>query len=99
MGAWLGSALGFAWGASAGFGFGLIFEQQRATKRIVAYWGMTLAVIGIFFGMVFLAAPEESPAHLAKSAAFGAICGAVLGLPIGAMHMTQLRRKSQGQSP
>ena len=98
MGAWLGSALGFAWGASIGFGFGSIFEQKRPTSRILIYWGLTVALVGIFFGIVFLAEPEESTVHMVKTAIIGAILGALPGLLMGAVHIKQLRRKSQVQS-
>jgi hypothetical protein len=94
MGAGLGSIFGFVWGASIGYGFGMIFDQQYATNKIIAYWGITFALAGIFFGIIYGAQPEESTVHMAKMGGIGATAGMLLGLLVGSIHIKQLRRKS-----
>jgi hypothetical protein len=86
-----GSALGLVWGACIGYGFGSIFDNKQATKRIVVYWGLTLALIGIFFGLV-LGAPVEPSVAGAIGAAVGALSGSLIGV---IQLLWRLRRKPQ----
>lgn len=91
-----GSVLGFIWGASIGYSFGSIFDTKQATKWLVAYWVLTLALIGVFFGLVLGAPPEPSVAKEAVVGAIGAGVGALGGSLIGIIQLLwRLRRKSQ----
>jgi hypothetical protein len=91
-----GGALGFIWGACIGYGFGSIFDTKQATKRLVVYWGLTTALIGIFFGLMFGVPEEPSIANEtvagAISAAVGALCGSLFGI---IQLLWRLRRKPQ----
>lgn len=95
-GGWVGSAVGFVWGACIGYGFGSIFINKEPTKRVVAYWGLTIALIGIFFGLVFGAPLEPSVARETVAGAIGAAVGALCGSLTGIIQLLwRLRRKSQ----
>jgi hypothetical protein len=91
-----GSALGLLWGSSIGFGFGSIFGQEHHTKRVVLYWGVTLALTGIFFGLVIGAGffPYDSVVQLIAAGTIGAAAGMLLGSLIGIIQLKRLRRKS-----
>jgi membrane associated rhomboid family serine protease len=91
-----GIALGLIWGASIGYGFGVIFDQEHATKTVLAYWAATLALIGIFFGLILGAGlrPEPSLLQETVAGAIGALAGAMLGLLIGNMRLRRLHRRS-----
>ena len=67
-----GSGLGLLWGGSIGYGFGSIFDQTRPTKWLVVYWGVTLALIGPFFGLIVGAKPDYSLSDQAVSGGIGA---------------------------
>lgn len=90
-----GSAVGFAWGAGIGYGFGSIFSLTRATKRIVAYWAGTLALVGPFFGLIIGAGavPHDTLFQQVVSGGLGAVVGALLGLLVGAIQYKRLRRR------
>jgi hypothetical protein len=91
-----GSALGFIWGACIGYGFGSIFDTKQATKRLVVYWGLTTALIGIFFGLMFGVLVEPSIANETVAGTIGAAVGALCGSLIGITQLWwRLRRKSQ----
>lgn len=91
-----GAALGFIWGACIGYGFGSIVSNKEATKWIVIYWGLTLALLGTFFGLVMGAPPEPSVGKEAVVGAMGAAVGALCGSLIGIIQLWwRLRRKSQ----
>jgi membrane associated rhomboid family serine protease len=92
-----GIALGLIWGASIGYGFGSIFDQEQTTKLVVAYWAATLALTGIFFGLLVGAGlrPDPSVAQQTMAGAIGAVSGAVLGLVVGSMRLRRLRQRSQ----
>lgn len=92
-----GSILGLAWGASIGYGFGSIFNQTQATKKIVAYWGGTLALVGPFFSLI-IGAPYASLLQQATVAGVGVVAGALLGLLVGTIQFKLLRRRSQAPS-
>ena len=89
-----GSGLGLLWGGSVGYGFGSIFDQRHATKWLVAYWGITLALIGPFFGLIIGAKPDYSLSDQAVSGGIGAAVGALFGSLIGTIQLWRLRRKS-----
>jgi len=88
-----GSGLGLLWGGSIGYGFGSIFGQHHATKRLVVYWGVTLALIGPFFGLIIGARPDYSLSDQAVSGGIGAAVGALLGSLIG---IIQIARRERG---
>jgi hypothetical protein len=90
-----GSGLGLLCGGSIGFGFGSIFDQRLATKWLLAYWGVTLALIGPFFGLIIGAKPDYSLSDQAVSGGIGAAVGMLIGLTFGAIHLWRLRRKPQ----
>ncbi len=90
-----GSVLGFVWGACIGYGFRSIFNNQQATIRVVVYWGLTLALIGTFFGLVIGAPVEPSVAKETVAGAIGAAAGMLSGSIIGTIQLWRLRRKSQ----
>lgn len=87
-----GSGLGLVWGGSIGYGFGSICDQHHATKWLLVYWGVTLALIGPFFGLIIGAKPDYSVSDQAVSGAIGAAAGMLLGLIFGAIHLNHLRR-------
>jgi len=90
-----GSALGLVWGACVGYGFGSVVTYKQATKHVVIYWGLTLALIGIFFGLVIGAPVEPSVAKESVAGAAGAAVGALFGSLLGVVHLWRLRRKTQ----
>lgn len=91
----LGSLFGLAWGASIGYGFGSIFSEKHAKNRLVIYWGLTLALVGTFFGLVIGAPEEPSVAKEASAGAIGAATGMLFGSLLGIIQLWRLRRKSQ----
>jgi len=92
----IGLIIGLIWGACIGSGFGAIFTQTMPTKRLVAYWAVTLMFVGPFFGVVVYAAPRPyvSTAQLASAGAVGALVGGLLGVLFGALQLNHLRRRS-----
>jgi hypothetical protein len=74
------------WGICVGYGFGVIFDQDAPSRRLVIYWAITLALGALLFsGFV----PFRSfQAKLATAAAVGAFLGALAG----ALHLWQIRR-------
>lgn len=93
----LGITLGLIWGASIGYGFGCIFDQEQTTKPVVALWAATVALVGIFFGLVVGAGlrPDPSIAQRMIAGTIGAVSGAILGLLVGSMQLRRLRRGSR----
>jgi hypothetical protein len=93
----MGGFLGLIWGAAIGFGFGLIFDETHATKRVIAYWGATIALIGPFFSLIFGAGTVPySVVQLIATAAVGAAAGGLLGLLVGMVQLKhRLRRQTQ----
>lgn len=94
-----GGGLGLLWGGSIGFGFGSIFDQRHATRWLVVYWAVTLALIGPFFGLIIGAKPDYSLSDQVVSGGIGAAVGMLLGLIFGAIHLWRLRRKSDSPHP
>ncbi len=92
-----GIALGLIWGAGIGYGFGSIFDQDRTTKLVVAYWAATFALSGIFFGLLVGAGlhPDPSNTQMTISGVVGAASGAILGLFVGSIRLRRFRRRSQ----
>lgn len=90
----VGVIIGLIWGACIGFGFGAIFTQTMPTKRLVAYWVVTLMLVGPFFGVLVYAVPRPyvSTAQLAAAGVVGAVAGALLGLALGALQLKRMRR-------
>ena len=88
-----GSSVGLLWGGSIGYGFGSIFDQRNATRWLVVYWGVTLALIGPFFGLIIGAKPDYSLSDQAVSGGIGATVGALFGSLIGTIHLWRVRRK------
>jgi hypothetical protein len=93
-----GAVVGFVWGAGIGYGLGSIITKKQATKRVLVYWGLTLALIGTFFGLVIGAPPEASLAKVTVGGAIGAVAGALLGLLVGTMHLRRLGRRTSQSS-
>jgi hypothetical protein len=93
-----GIVIGLIWGASVGYGFGIIFDREQTTKHLVAYWAATLALTGVFFGLLVDAGMHPSPtdAQQTVAGAIGAVSGATLGLLIGTLQVRRLRRRSAG---
>jgi hypothetical protein len=93
-GIWLGSL----WGAGIGYGFGSIFDQTSPTKRIVAYWSFTLALVALFFGLLIGggARPNPSNSYLTWVGVSSSLAGALLGSAIGAAQFARFKRKLQG---
>ncbi len=89
----LGAVAGFLWGAGIGCALGSILTNKQATKRVVVYWGLALALIGTFFGLVMGAPPEPSLAKETAVGALGAVVGALIGSLFGTIHLWSLRRK------
>jgi hypothetical protein len=100
-----GSVIGFVWGASIGFGFGSIFAQMHTTKRVVVYWGVTMALVGPFFGLIIGAAflSYDSVVHEIIAGGIGAAVGMLFGLLIGVIHLKRLRvhdhASGEGRTP
>lgn len=93
----MGGFLGLIWGAVIGFGFASIFDETHATKRVVVYWGATMALMGPFFGLIIGAAvfPYDSVVQELIAGGTGAAVGMLFGSLIGIVHLKRLRRKSQ----
>ena len=89
-----GSGIGLLWGGSIGYGFGSIFDQAHATKRTVVHWGLTLALVGTFFGLIFGAPESTSVAKEAVAGAAGAAVGMLFGSVTGAIQLWFARRRS-----
>ena len=93
----MGGFLGLIWGSGIGFGFGSIFDQTHATKRIVVYWGATMALVGPFFGLIIGAAvfPYDSAVQEIVAGGIGAVLGMLFGSFIGIVQLKRLRRRLQ----
>jgi len=92
------TALGTIWGASIGYGLGTIFDQDRPTRHLVMYWAATLALVGLFFGLLIGAGvqPYASVAQRTVAGLVGTLAGVLFGLFVGNMRLRRLLRKSQG---
>ena len=90
--------VGLTWGASIGYGFGSIFSETHATKKLIAYWAGTLGLVGPFFSIIIggiIGGPYDSTFRLAAVGAVGAGIGMLLGFLAGLVQFTSLRRASQ----
>jgi len=96
-GAVRGSIIGLAWGGSIGYGFGSIFIQKHATKKLIAYWAATLGLVGPLFGLFVGAAmdPYATAVQLTVAGVIGAAAGMLLGLLAGLIQFMSLRRASR----
>lgn len=96
-GAW-GTLLGPIWGAGIGYGFGSIFDKKRVAEPIIAYWALTLALVGLFFGLLIGAGLQPTPSVVqhAMAGALGTVAGGLVGLLVGTTQERKLRRRSQG---
>lgn len=95
----MGGFLGLIWGASIGFGFGSIFDQTHATKRVIAYWGATIALVGPFFSLIFgggVFPYDDSVVQQIAIGAIGAAVGGLFGVLLGIVQLKRLRRRLQG---
>jgi hypothetical protein len=92
------TALGAIWGASIGYGLGTIFDQDHPTRHLVMYWAATLALVGLFFGLLIGAGvqPYASVAQRTVAGLVGTLAGVLFGLFVGNMQLRRLLRKSQG---
>jgi hypothetical protein len=81
----LGAIIGLIWGASIGFGFGAIFCEQRAAKRLILYWALTLGLLGPFFGVIIEAVPRPyvTETQLITAGALGAVLAGTLRVVAG----------------
>jgi len=89
-----GAILASLWGAGIGLGFAAVFNQKTVTKRIVAYWGISLALLGPIIALLVGAAllPGTSPVSPRTIAVAGAVVGLLVGLLIGSLQFKRLRR-------
>jgi peptidoglycan/LPS O-acetylase OafA/YrhL len=80
-----GALIGAAWLGGIGYGLGTIFDTKRANRPIKAAWTITLALVGIFVGMIIgLVFHSNLPEwQLDVAGAAGACCGALLGYLVG----------------
>ena len=92
-----GSLLGLMWGGSIGYGFGSIFDQKLPPKLLAAFWTATLALVGIFFGLLIGAALQldSSDAQTTIDGAVGAAAGALLGVLVGTIQSRRFGRTSR----
>ena len=80
------------WAGSIGFGFGSIFSQHRSGMRLVIYWAVTLALVGLFFGPLL---PIKS---FIVGEVLGGAIGALIGVLVGTLQLKLTQRKSQAPS-
>jgi hypothetical protein len=88
-----GSAIGFVYGASLGFGISSIFDQTHATKWVVVYWGLTMALVGPYFGLIIGAMflSDLSVVNGIIAGGIGAAVGMLFGFLIGVIQLKRLR--------
>ena len=77
------------WAGCIGYGFGSIFDQRVAGKRLILYWSITLALVGLFFGPLL---PTNS---FILGQAVGALIAGVMGTLVGMLQLKLARRKLQ----
>lgn len=77
------------WGGCIGYGFGSIFAERTLTGRLLAYWGITLALVG---SVLFPLVPVRS---FLGQVGVAAVAGALVGLLVGSLHLKLARLKSQ----
>jgi hypothetical protein len=94
----LGADLGLVWGASVGFGFGLIFDQKQPSNWAVVIWAVTLALIGTFLGLIAGAVPDYTPAKRMRAGISGAAIGALFGFVIGILRERKFRQRITANS-
>lgn len=82
-------AIGGIWGAAIGYGIGSIFDQRRPGRRLIIYWAVTLALLGLFFG------PLLSVASFVVRQALGCMIGALVGVLLGIVHLKVASKKLQ----
>ena len=90
-----GLLIGLIWGACVGSGFGAIFTQSVPTKRLVAFWAVTLVLVGPFFGVIVYAVPRPyvTNAQVAAAAVVGGLLGGLLGALVGVLQLKYLCRR------
>ena len=95
-GGWLGALIGVTWAGS--IGFGSILNQKIATKLLVVYWTITLALVGAFLGLFIGAGlqPDDSAFVEVIHGIVGLIGGAMLGTLVGTKQLGRMRRQSHG---
>jgi hypothetical protein len=94
----LGADLGLAWGASVGFGFGWIFDQNQPSKWAVVVWAVTWALIGTFFGLIAGAVPDYTLAKQVGAGISGATVAGLFGFVIGVLRERKFRRRVTANS-
>jgi hypothetical protein len=82
-------AIATIWAGGIGYGFGSIFDQRKPTAKLIVYWAITLALMGVFFG------PLLPVASFVARQALGAVIGALVGVLVGSAHLKLTRRKLQ----
>jgi len=91
-----GSVAGLLWGGCIGYGIGSIFDQRHATKWLVVYWSVILALIGPLFGLIIglivSAKQDYSVLDEVIWGGIGAAVGILLGFTFGSIHMRRLAR-------
>ena len=73
-------------------------RSRSAHETLVIYWAATLALVGLFFGLLIGAGvqPYASVAQRTVAGLVGALAGVLFGLFVGNMQLRRLLRKSQG---
>lgn len=96
-GEWWGAIVGMVWMGSIGFGFGSIFTETRPSKLLIVYWGATLALVGVFFGLLVgaLLLPNDSTFNEVIHGVLGFVAGVGLGVLIGTGQLGKRRRQSR----
>lgn len=87
------------WFACIGYGIGNIFDQKHASKRVIAYWAMTLALVGPLWFLplaatIFPRIPNLPLGDQAAVGVIGVLFGALFGILFGRIHLRRLRRST-----
>lgn len=80
-------AVGGIWAGCIGYGFGSIFDQRMFGTRLIFYWAITLALVGLFFG------PLLPVGTFLVRQTLGALIAALAGVLIGTLQLRRTRRK------
>jgi hypothetical protein len=91
----LWGVLGTAWATTVGYGFGTIFDRKHPTRRPALWWPLTLALVGVFFGLIIGAGVVSDYTLVDQTIAsgLGALVGGLLGLVAA-----KSRRRGQQQA-
>jgi len=84
-------AIATLWAGAIGYGFGSIFDQRHPGTRLIIYWGITLALLGLFFG------PLLPGASFFVGQVLGGLIGALIGTLFGIVHLKVAKRKLQAR--